>query len=294
MGEGIKISSIGIDIGASHIACGLYDSDYDKLECKMYLSNKIDKNIDINISTNFFIKIVINLIDRFIKENNIYLDKVTSIGLACPGGIDKNNVIFFGSSNLNVKEIDWRKELKKYDTEIFVENDCTCAGICDSYFNNINNFLMFTLGSDLGIAYMHNYKCINQNTWNIIELNKKVGNTQDKYIKSFEDLSKKYNESKKRKYERGEIFKNIEEGDAVARKILKDYIQDFIEGISRISENYNIKNFSIGGGMSDYSKYFIDEIRKNLPNLNINIAKYKNDSGIIGAALLEKIRNFLL
>lgn len=283
------MSSIGIDIGASHIACGLYNSEYDKLEYKIYFSNKMDKNIEINISTNFFVKIVINLIDRFIKENNIYLDKVTSIGLGCPGGIDKNNGIFLGSSNLNVKEIDWRKELKKYNTEIFVENDCICAGICESYVNNINNFLMFTLGSDLGIAYMYNYKCINQIIWDIIELNKKVANRQDQYIKSFESLSKKYNEYKKGKYERGEIFKCIEEGDIVARKILKHYIENFIEGIVRISQNYDIKDFSIGGGMSEHSKYFIDEIRKSLPNLNIHIAKHKNDSGIIGAALLEKI-----
>ncbi len=286
------MSSIGIDIGASHIACGLYNSNYDKLECKKYFTNKIDKNIDINISTNSFVKMVISFIDRFIKENNIDLNKVTSIGIGCPGGIDKNNAIFLGSSNLNVKEIGWKKELKKYNIEIFVENDCTCAGICNSYFNNINNFLMFTLGSDLGIAYIHNYKCVDQITWDIIELNKKVGNKQDKYIKSFEDLSKKYNQAKKRKHKRGEIFKSIDEGDIVATKILKDYIEDFIKGMTRIRKKYDIKDVLIGGGMSEYSKYFINEIRKGLPNLNIHIAKYKNDSGIIGAALLDKIRNF--
>lgn len=286
------MSSIGIDIGASHVSCGLYNSKYGKLECKIYMTNRMNKNVDINVSTKSFINIIINLIDRLIKENDISLDKVTSIGIGCPGGIDKNNGIFLGSSSLNVKEIDWIKELKKYNTEVFVENDCTCAGICESYVNNINDFIMFTLGSGLGISYMHNYKCVDKIIWEIIELNRKVGNQHDKYIKSFESLSRKYNEYKKGKYERGEIFKCIEEGDMDARSILKDYIENFIEGIVRISENYDIKDFSIGGGMSEYSKYFIDEIRKSLPNLNIHIAKHKNDSGIIGAALLEKIINF--
>lgn len=41
--------------------------------------------------------------------------------------------------------------------------------------------------------------------------------------------------------------------------------------------------------MSEYSEFYIDKIREKLPNLNIHIAKYKNDLGIIGAALLEKI-----
>ena len=41
--------------------------------------------------------------------------------------------------------------------------------------------------------------------------------------------------------------------------------------------------------MSEYSQYFIDDIKNGLPNLNINIAKYRNDSGIIGGALLETL-----
>lgn len=285
------MSSIGVDIGASHISCGLYNSEYDKLECKIYFPNRMNRNIDINSSTKLFIRIVIELLDRLIKENDISIDNVTSLGIGCPGGIDKDNVLFLGSSSLNVKEINWRKELKKYNTEVFVENDCTCAGICESYVNNINNFLMFTLGSGLGMAYMYNYQCIDQIIWDISELNKKVGNKHDKYIKGFESLSNKYNEYKKGKYERGEIFKCIEEGDIRARNILRDYIKNFIEGIVRISEKYDIKDFSIGGGMSEYSKYFIDEIKKSLPDLNIHIAKYRNDSGIIGAALLEKVSN---
>lgn len=284
------MSSIGVDIGASHISCGLYDSEYDKLECKIYLPNRMNKNVDINVSTKAFIIIVINLIDRLIKQNNIAMEKVTSIGLGCPGGIDKNNGIFLGSSSLNIREINWRKELKKYNTKIFVDNDCSCAGICESYVNKINDFVMFTLGSGLGIAYMHDYKCIDEIVWDIAELNKKIGSKHDRYIKSFESLSKKYNEYKQINLERGELFKCIEEGDLEAKRILKDYIRNFIEGIVRIQDIYNIKEFTIGGGMSEYSEYFIDEIRKNLVDFKIHIAKYKNDSGIIGGALLEKVQ----
>lgn len=285
------MSSIGIDIGASHIACGLYNSEYDKLECKIYLPNFMDKTIDINVSTKLFINIVINLIDKLIKNNYILIDKVTSIGIGCPGGIDKKSGIFFGSSSLNLKEINWRNELEKYHTEIFVENDCTCVGICESYCNNMNDFLMLTLGSSLGIAYMHNYECINQITWSIMELNRKIENEQEGYIKSFEALSNKYNTGKKGKFKRWDIFKSMESGDLEAKRILKDYLEDFIQGIIKIHETHNIKNFCIGGGMSEHSKYFIDEIRRCLPDFNFSIAKYKNDSGIIGAALLKRINN---
>ena len=283
------MNSIGVDIGASHISCGLYNIKDDKLESKIYLLYKVDKNIDINISTKYFIHVLIDLIDRLIRENNINIDKITSIGIGCPGGIDRDNGIFLGSSSLNVKGINLRKELRKYNAQIFVENDCTCAGICESYVNHINNFLMLNLGSDLGMAYMKNYKCIDQIIWDISELNKNDVDKHDTYIRSFENLSEKYNEYKQEKNERGEIFKCLKKGDTEAKLILEDYINNFIEGIIRINKNYNIKYFSIGGGMSEYSEYFINEIRESLPYLNIHIAKYKNDSGIIGAALLEKI-----
>ena len=63
------MSSIGVDIGASHISCGLYKSEWNKLECKVYFPIKINKNRDINVSTRVFIKLVMNVIDRLIKEN---------------------------------------------------------------------------------------------------------------------------------------------------------------------------------------------------------------------------------
>lgn len=283
------MKSIGVDIGASHISCGLYNSNIKKLENKIYFPNKMDKTVDVDISTKYFINLIINLIDRLIKENNINMDEVSSIGLGCPGGVDKQNGIFLGSTSLNVDEIDFRKELKKYNVKIFVENDCTCAGICESYLNNLNNFIMFTLGSGLGISYMQNYECIDEIVWNIFKINKKMGSNHDKYINSFHNLSKRYNESKNKNYTRNEIFKCIEKGDIVAKNILKDYVKNFIDGVNKIEQYYKVKDFFIGGGMSEYSEYFIEDIRNGLPKLNIHIAKYRNDSGIIGGALLEFI-----
>lgn len=283
------MKSIGVDIGASHISCGLYNSNIKNLENKIYIPNKMDQKIDINISTRYFINLILDLIDRLINENNIDINEVSSIGLGCPGGIDKENGIFFGSSVLNVDKIDFAKELKKYNVKILTENDCTCAGICESYLNNVNNFIMFTLGSGLGVSYMKDYKCIDEIVWDIIKINKKLGNNHDNYIKSFHNLSQRYNQIKFKNYQRNEIFRCLEKGDVDAKNILKNYVSDFIYGIKKIEEYYNVKDIFIGGGMSEYSKYFIEDIRKGLPKLNIHIAKYKNDSGIIGGALLENV-----
>ena len=39
--------------------------------------------------------------------------------------------------------------------------------------------------------------------------------------------------------------------------------------------------------MSEYGDFFIKDIQNKLPDIIIKVAKYKNDSGIIGGALLE-------
>ena len=112
-----------------------------------------------------------------------------------------------GSRSLNVTKINWRIALEKYGTKVFTENDCTCAGICEYYINAWDEFVMFTLGSGLGISYMKNGKCISEVGWDISKLNKRVGEKYDKYINSFEGLSKRYNRIKNKKYARTEIFR---------------------------------------------------------------------------------------
>lgn len=285
----MKNYSIGVDIGASHVSCGLYNKATKDLECKKYILNKMDKKIDLDVSTKKFVNIIKDLLDSLIKENNIDINEVSSIGLGCPGGIDKNEAIFLGSSSLNVTKINWRKELEKYNVKIFAENDCTCAGICESYINKINEFIMFTLGSGLGISYMSDYKCIHEIGWDIAKMNHRIGEKYDKYIYSFNSLSKRYNEAVGKKYQRCEIFKCIERGNELALNILKDYTENFIQGIIKIDRKYKIKKYIIGGGMSEYSEFFMPSIKNRLPDVDIRIAKHRNDSGIIGGAILELI-----
>ena len=112
----------------------------------------------------------------------------------------------------------------------------------------------------------------------------------DKYINSFEGLSKRYNRIKNKKYARTEIFRCIEKNDIDAKILLQEYIRNFIGGIKKIESVYGIGKYSIGGGMSEYDNYFFDKIKENLPGIDIRIAKYKNDSGIIGATMLEYIQ----
>ena len=148
------MKSIGIDIGASHIAGGIYDFDKKLLINKKYIINKSN-----NVS-NSLIEIVEKIIDIIILNSGEDIGNISSIGIACPGGVDVSKKIFYGSETLNVGKINFKKELQKYNRNIYIENDCTCAGICESYIRKLDNFIIFTLGSDVGMSYIKISKVI--------------------------------------------------------------------------------------------------------------------------------------
>lgn len=281
------MKSIGIDIGASHIAVGLYNHVTEKLENKMYKLIKINRQLDKQKSEEYLIDSIISLIDKMLLNSKIEIEDVYSISLGLPGGIDKEKGIFFGSTELNVGEINLKQKLDKYNTDIFIENDCTCAGICESYFSNLPELLMLTIGSDVGITYIKDFKNINEISCKIIDFNKNLGKIDNRNIKSFYDLSMIYNKDKNFNFNRSEIFKSVANKDKISIQILENYINSFINGLDEINKVFGIKDIYIGGGLAEHEKYFIQNLKSALQNMNIVIAKYKNDAGIIGAALLK-------
>lgn len=280
--------SIGIDIGASHISCGLYNKNTNKLEHKKYILNNVDELLDFDTSTRNFINRIKKLLNSFIRYNKIDIKDISSIGIGCPGGVDKENGIFFGSEIMRLNKINWKLELKEYNFNIYIENDCNCAAICESYIKKYNRFIMFSIGTGIGISFVENGRCVDEFVGDIIRINNKDG-PDKRYIRSFYNLSEKYNGMKKTRYKRWEFFRFVGQGEKLALEVLKSYVNSFIEGVNRINQKYSVKQIIIGGGMSEYAKFFLEDMRRGLPDCDIRIAEHKNDSGIIGAALLEKV-----
>lgn len=81
--------------------------------------------------TQKYIKNLIKNIDLFIKNY-----QVNYIGIGCPDRVDINNSIFYGSSAIVVREIDFKKALEKYNCPIYIDNDCNRAAIGETLENN--------------------------------------------------------------------------------------------------------------------------------------------------------------
>lgn len=276
---------LGIDIGASHIGLGLYDTSKKKLTKKKYIPykapSKIFNRVFKKIITKNYINYLIKKIDSFLNDT-----KVEYIGIGCPGGVDPEQGIFYGSKELVVGKINFKKEFSKYNCEVYVDNDCNCAAIGEALNNDYDKFFMVTIGTGVGFSLIRKTRkkillAKDETIWKIIELNKK-SDTKTKYIKSFKKLSEIYNERQKKKLPREAIFDDIRNN----KDILEKYITDFVDGINIISKEIKIKNICIGGGFSLYKRHYFRTLTERLPKQNIFIAKNFNDAGILGAVHL--------
>ncbi len=278
------MKKLGIDIGASHIGLGLIENN--KIIEKTYIlykrPSKIFNKILKKYITKKYIKFLIKNIDNFIKNN-----KINYIGIGCPGGVDINNAIFYGSEALVVSKIDFKEALSKYNCEIYIDNDCNCAAVGEAYFNNYNEFLMITIGTGVGFSLIKKENNTiklskDEEIWKILKINKIPNTKHDKYISSFKKLSKRYNKLKKKKLPRGSIFEDKNKN----QELLLEYIDDFTKGINLINQEIKIKNICIGGSFSNYHEHYLKKLKIKLKKYDIFIAKNNNDSGIIGATML--------
>ena len=277
--------NFGIDIGASHIGLGLVNKQ-NKLIKKKYIPYKRPLKIFNKIFTKYFTN---KYVENLIKEIDLFIDKekISYIGLGCPGGVDINNQIFYGSKALVVGIINFKEVLSKYKCPIYIDNDCNCAAVCEAYTNNYDNFLMITIGTGAGFALVKKennkiYLSKDEKIWKILDINKIPNTKHDKYIMSFKKLSNLYNQKVKRKKPRDAIFNDINNN----QELIDNYIDSFVKGINLINEKIPIKNICLGGSFSLYHHYYLNNLQKKLDNYNIFIAKNNNDSGIIGATHL--------
>lgn len=281
---------LGIDIGASHIGFGIIDSKTDNLITKKYVSYnrplKIFNYIFTKSITKRYLRFLIKNIDNFIKDYPIKY-----IGIGCPGGVDPKQAIFYGSKALVVGKIDFSTALSKYQCQIYVDNDCNCAAIGEANNNNIESFLMITIGTGVGFSLIkkdHNniFLARDELIWKILNINKIPNTKHEKYISSFKKLSKKYNKLKHQKLKRDAIFKNND----YANHLLEEYLNSFIIGIKKIHKEIPLKEICIGGSFAQYSDKYLKKLVKELPQFHIFKTELENDAGIIGATKLPITR----
>lgn len=139
---------IGIDIGGSHIAVGLVDSEgniVDKKEKDLMAEDR--ENI-----YEFIEKTIVVAINEILEINNIKIEDLEMIGIACPG-TSKDGVIV-KAENLKVYNFNIVEKLQTYfHIPIKLSNDAMCAGLCEKKYGSLKNYddaIFMCLGTGIG------------------------------------------------------------------------------------------------------------------------------------------------
>ncbi len=297
---------IGIDIGGTSIKIGLVENET--------IIKKSVLMVDKSLSQNEQISAIGNLIKKDFKE---YLDKVTCIGIASPGVIDRANGICVIAPNLNwhnAPVVAILKEMLGKETKIINDANAACLAELElGIGRDYQNFIMITIGTGIGAGIVRNHTLYEGKDDSDTELGHLVMIKDGNLCKcgkrgcveaycsatALIKLTKEYMEKNpnslmwKEKEKLGAInallpFITLEQGDETAKKVIDEYTSNFARAIKMFSSMYDEKVFVLGGGVSLQKDNLINRIQEHLQGLNIKIvcSKYGNDSGIIGATLL--------
>ena len=121
---------IGIDLGGSHIAVGLIESNGKVLSKKeVQILKEDEKNIK---------DIIENYITTNVKEiSNKYA--IESIGIAIPGTVSDRRIV--KSVNLGIEDYDIVDVLEsKIGIPIKIKNDAKCAAIAENTYGSIKQY----------------------------------------------------------------------------------------------------------------------------------------------------------
>ena len=326
---------IGIDIGGSHIGIGLvnengsivekYETDINENEivkdnkCNEQSEYNINKSGDLN---KFIEQFILQTIKKLSEGREIELIGIASPGTPKDGKL--TNLVNFG-----IDELDITKIIKKeFNGKIQINNDAKCAGLAEKQYGSLKDYddaVFMCLGTGIGGAVFLGGKelkpkrnpgfeighmiikkdgilcnCRKKGCFETYCSMKRLKNTLieaiglDKNIPAKELLDVLKEKNKNLKEHEEKLKKRNEE--VVVQKILEEYINNLIIGLSNIIDLLEPEAICLGGSFVYFKdilyKMLLEEFnsRKYVFNKNalpvIKIASLGNDAGIIGATII--------
>lgn len=295
---------IGIDLGGSHIAVGLVESNGNILSQKeVQILKEDEKNIK---------SIIENYIVTSVQELTEF-NKVEEVGIAIPGTVNKTKVV--KSVNLDIEDYDIVGRLKKkIKLPIKIKNDAKCAAIAENTYGSIKqypNSVFLTIGTGIGGAVTYDHKLLSPESVPGFEFGHMIIKQNGKKCKCgkrgcFEQYGSMRIFRKKiideleldNKIDGAKLLKKLkkEMKNPAIISIIDEYTTDLSVGISNLINIFEPQAIGIGGGFVHYADIFMPMIKDKLLNDNllfnkrediiINTATLGNNAGIIGATLI--------
>lgn len=259
------------------------------------------------------------------KESGLCFDDIESVGIGCPGAIDKENGNIEFSNNLDFYDVPIVRCMEALlEKKVYVENDANAAAWGEYLAGSgkgTESMIMITLGTGVGSGIIDRGHLLTgaygkgaELGHMVIRLNgEKCTCGRKGCFEAYASATALINQTKKamRENHDSKMWKTadgklsnvsgktaFDAKDKAAKEVIKNYLEYLSEGIVNIVNIFQPEVICIGGGISNAGEKILKPVRKNIKNYSfarfgkkqseVQIAKLGNDAGIIGAALLWK------
>ena len=310
---------LGVDLGGTNIAVGIVDPESRSIVRKFGMKTKAPR------SSEEIARDIMKLCEDLCRAQRLSLSDMKWIGVASPGDI-KDGVVL-RAINLGWTNADLGGALRALTSlPVFLANDADAVAYAEALWGageGKRTVAAVTLGTGVGGGVVVDGRICGASDGFPTEIGHMIIDADGRrcscgkrgcfeaygsvraFVSDTRRMMNLYRDSLMWENSGGDLtrvsgitpFKAAERGDEAAKAVISDYVKYLSIGISNVINLVSPDVLCIGGGLSGEGENLIKPLREQIQRMSFNtakcraeicVAKYKNDAGIIGGALLGK------
>lgn len=314
--------SIGIDLGGTNIVSAVVNEKYE-----IVASSKTPTNSPRSADEIFddIAKVSIEAVEKA----GLTMDDIESVGMGTPGTVNGEGIIEF-ANNLSFTNVPAKQMIiERLGVEkVYIENDANCAALGEAYAgvgNGAKDFVAVTLGTGVGSGIIVDGKIVNgvnfaggecghmvimvdgeqctcgrKGCWEAYASATALIRQTKKAMEENPDSVMHQIAAEEGKVSGKTAFEAMRKGDIAGIKVVDNYIKYIACGLINIVNALQPEIICIGGGICNEGETLMKPLRRFVQSERYSIyskiqtkivkAQLGNDAGVIGAAILGKVK----
>lgn len=314
--------TIGIDLGGTNIVSSVVDENY-----KIIATSKTPTNSP-RTADEIFDDIARVTLEA-IELAGLTKDDIDSVGMGTPGTVNGDGVIEF-ANNLGFNNVPGKKMLvdRLGIEKVYLENDANCAALGEAYAgvgNGAKDFVAVTLGTGVGSGVILDGKIVNgvnfaggecghmvinvggeqcscgrKGCWEAYASATALIRQTKRAMEEYPDSYMHHLAEEEGKVSGRTAFDAMRKGDIAGIMVVNKYIEYVACGLINLVNALQPEIICVGGGICNEGETLMKPLRKYVEAERYSIhskiqtkivkAELGNDAGVIGAAILGKVK----
>lgn len=300
---------IGIDLGGTNLKLGLLSLNFKIIHREKLRTQKFFRQESL-------ISAIVTGVNEILEARKLERSAILGIGLGLPGPVDeKNGIVHFFPNIPGWKEVGLKKILsKRLRLPIFLDNDAKLMALAESKLGagrGFKNSLCITLGTGVGGGLIIDGSLYRGSSNAAGEIGHvPINENGSRCNCGGRGCLEAYIGNSRIMQEARRIFRrdiSLEELSLLAKRknklalnIWSDVARRLGLALSGVVNLLNLDAIVIGGGVANAGKVLLDRVKKGINEQAMSVqakrvkifkAKFTNDAGLIGAAILVKLNS---